>query len=590
MSRTFCSLYFILGFTFSIYAATPSILVIADTIPFEGFNSDAQSQHCAPSVIQFQAQNALAWQWYFPGGVPSSSTLQNPVIQYPISGFYGVSLSVKRTAIRTDTFNDFIHVQLHSLPTPNFDINLSNHKVAFLPSANLVDGPTNTFAWSFGDGTNSTTQMPEHNYASSGTYSTSLTITNQCGVSTSTSPVVIPANFTSTNSIACVGSVIQYTANSATGPYLWSFIGGTPASSNLRNPIVTYNNAGIFDVSLTVAGTLISTANYVTTSAPPPTPSFTAQSTTLNSVFTASNTTGVLSYEWRFNDLGFSDLPSPSHRFPKAGTYPVCLTTANLCGTSTFCQDVVVGDVSPKLAAKIFLQGATDTLTGLMSDGLRINNKIPLNQPYNTLVFGGSTAYTGTESINPALLDTLGNNAIVDWVLMELRSETDRTLVIQRRAALLQRDGDIVDIDGKSPVDFPNLADGKYHVAIRHRLCLATRTQAPLSFAATTNAATVSTPLDMRYAANNSIVGSLKLLGANTSGVKQYGLYIGDTNRDGFIFASDVANIRLLNPTLTPNFNYLLSGYDLDFNGLIFASDVSICRLNNPTFQVDLGQ
>ena len=42
-------------------------------------------------------------------------------------------------------------------------------------------------------------------------------------------------------------------------------------------------------------------------------------------------------------------------------------------------------------------------------------------------------------------------------------------MVLQTRSALVQRDGDIVDIDGVSPVTFNNVASTNYTIAVRHR-------------------------------------------------------------------------------------------------------------------------
>ena len=61
-----------------------------------------------------------------------------------------------------------------------------------------------------------------------------------------------------------------------------------------------------------------------------------------------------------------------------------------------------------------------------------------------------------------------GNGAIVDWVRVELRQSSDPTVVVAARHGLIQRDGDIVDMDGTSPLGFA-VAPGPYRVAIRHR-------------------------------------------------------------------------------------------------------------------------
>ncbi len=55
---------------------------------------------CANDSILFFDQSDLfpdSWQWSFPGGIPSSSTLQNPVVTYPVAGNYNVSLTTTNT-------------------------------------------------------------------------------------------------------------------------------------------------------------------------------------------------------------------------------------------------------------------------------------------------------------------------------------------------------------------------------------------------------------------------------------------------------------------------------------------------------------
>lgn len=70
-------------------------------------------------------------------------------------------------------------------------------------------------------------------------------------------PNGVVANFTSSANLICEGSSVQFTSNSSGEnlSYLWTFEGGTPATSTLANPLVTYANAGFFDVKLRVNNT-----------------------------------------------------------------------------------------------------------------------------------------------------------------------------------------------------------------------------------------------------------------------------------------------------------------------------------------------
>jgi uncharacterized delta-60 repeat protein len=141
------------------------------------------------------------------------------------------------------------------------------------------------------------------------------------------------------------------------------------------------------------------------------------------------------------------------------------------------------GDASGALpvALKVLLGGPFDAGTGLMNDALRVAGLIPQAQPYTmgsgyTQVGGG-----GNERMPPWLLSTTGPNAIVDWVMVELRDQP--THVAMTRCGLVQRDGDVVGMDGISPLYFLASA-GDYRVAVRHRNHLGVMTA---------NAATLST-------------------------------------------------------------------------------------------------
>jgi hypothetical protein len=61
-----------------------------------------------------------------------------------------------------------------------------------------------------------------------------------------------------------------------------------------------------------------------------------------------------------------------------------------------------------------------------------------------------------------------GTNAIVDWILLEVRDTATKAIVATRRA-LVQRDGEIVDTNGVSGVVFSTVAPGYYYVSVKHR-------------------------------------------------------------------------------------------------------------------------
>lgn len=81
----------------------------------------------------------------------------------------------------------------------------------------------------------------------------------------------LPSVFMNSNKKeGCVGSLIQFEDSSTNNPtaYFWQFPGGDPATSDVRNPVVRYNSAGVFNVILRVtnAGGVVEKTfeNYVT--------------------------------------------------------------------------------------------------------------------------------------------------------------------------------------------------------------------------------------------------------------------------------------------------------------------------------------
>lgn len=140
------------------------------------------------------------------------------------------------------------------------------------------------------------------------------------------------------------------------------------------------------------------------------------------------------------------------------------------------------------VSPKIFLQGAYNNTTGLMNDLLRnsgaysantlpASNLLPSTDPYRSAPYNTSFTHSNNsvaETITaPSVFNDLTNpeNNIVDWVFVELRNISSPTQapVVQTRSVLVQRDGDLVDIDGVSPVYFKNVDAGSYAISVRHR-------------------------------------------------------------------------------------------------------------------------
>jgi vibriolysin len=117
-----------------------------------------------------------------------------------------------------------------------------------------------SWAWNFGDTGTSTLQNPTHTYTSMGTYTVTLTATNEFGSDfevktnyiTVTSPPMTIADFVASAVDINTGNSVTFTDKSLGNPtsWSWTFEGGTPATSTLQNPAVTYNTVGTFNVTL----------------------------------------------------------------------------------------------------------------------------------------------------------------------------------------------------------------------------------------------------------------------------------------------------------------------------------------------------
>lgn len=175
--------------------------------------------------------------------------------------------------------------------------------------------------------------------------------------------------------------------------------------------------------------------------------------------------------------------PAPGYSGPDNFTYLVC-NTANLCERATVSILVQIPAPTPVLLLpRVYLQGALIGVYApnmLMRDDLRAGGYLPLTHPY-----GAWTSMTPVGPMPASVTSVTGPNAIVDWVFVELRSPASASVVVDSRAALLQRDGDIVDVDGTSPVSFSSATPTSYYVAIRHRNHLGVMSQTALPLSST---------------------------------------------------------------------------------------------------------
>ncbi|NNE29235.1 MAG: hypothetical protein HKN16_06340 [Saprospiraceae bacterium] len=128
------------------------------------------------------------------------------------------------------------------------------------------------------------------------------------------------------------------------------------------------------------------------------------------------------------------------------------------------------------LNVNVKLQGP---LSGInMNDQIRAAGNLPSSTPYGSGKFS-NVGRGGGEVAGPNAFDANGDDSVVDWVFFWLKDKVDPSITYQTKSALLQKDGDIVDLDGVSFLEIPGDAED-YHIGIGHRNHLSVRTASPI--------------------------------------------------------------------------------------------------------------
>lgn len=237
------------------------------------------------------------------------------------------------------------------------------------------DGPIVTWAWSFGDGETSTEQEPEHTYATGGSYTVSLTVTDSNGgadTEVKKRAVMVGAavaSFAADKDSGCIPLDVEF-ENAATGVVSeWDWDFGDSSTSKVPSPMHLYTDTGTYTVTMVVSGfcgddTLVDTIRVTFCQ---PVASFTADSLvacdSLTVTFTAEagdSTTPIDTWEWDFGD-GTNGVmgQQQSHTYIGAASYGITLVVTGPGGTDTFnSTDSIVINPSP------FPDWAVDSIVG----------------------------------------------------------------------------------------------------------------------------------------------------------------------------------------------------------------------------------
>ncbi|MEZ5196877.1 MAG: right-handed parallel beta-helix repeat-containing protein [Bacteroidales bacterium] len=198
--------------------------------------------------------------------------------------------------------------------------------------------------------------------------------------------------------------------------------------------------------------------------------------------------------------------------------------------------------------------------SGMQTD-LNMAGLIPLNQPYNVAPWN----HNGGESVTE-----IPNTNVVDWVLVELRDAADaasafESTVIERQAAFLLANGEVVGLDGASALEVESAVTQSLFVVIKHRNHLDIMSNFALVESAGVYSYDFTDDAEKTYGSNcvDMTDGDYGMIGgdANADGtineqddiqewypnVGKSGYYKGDANMDGQVNNPDKNNVWIIN-------------------------------------------
>jgi len=190
--------------------------------------------------------------WNFGDG--QTSHLTNPTHTYSDTGKYNITLTVINEGCASDT--ERLKYILIVVPKAQFKFSFNCNSPTDVTFRDTSEG-AQTWLWEFGDGTTSNLQYPPvHHYATAGSYTIVLIVTNAvtgCVDSTKeTLPIGNPhVAFGSSVTSGCRNLLVQFSDSSTLATsWLWKF--GDGGVSSLENPSHTYTDTGRFKVTFIV--------------------------------------------------------------------------------------------------------------------------------------------------------------------------------------------------------------------------------------------------------------------------------------------------------------------------------------------------
>ncbi|MCX6295530.1 MAG: PKD domain-containing protein, partial [Bacteroidetes bacterium] len=116
--------------------------------PFANFAGDTLSG-CPGFNVQFSdstTNSPIVWNWTFPGGTPSTSSLQDPIISYNLPGVYNNVKLIVTNAFGVDSVTKYSYIAVSPQAKPTITLN-KNDTICQGQSVILASSTGNSYSW-----------------------------------------------------------------------------------------------------------------------------------------------------------------------------------------------------------------------------------------------------------------------------------------------------------------------------------------------------------------------------------------------------------------------------------------------------------
>ncbi len=394
---------------------------------------------CPGTTVQFTDQTTNSptqWYWSFPGGNPSTSTVQNPTVNYSIPGSYAVTLTAYgASGSDVQTINNYIVVSGNY--TPPFFEGFVN--TTFLPQDwTGVNNGNQSYFWTHSStvGHNSTNSayFNNHSYNSPGTSDDMITpgisligyanpqLTFDVAYArynanrTDTLEVFVSADcgVTWTSVYEKGGSVLATVPDQLT-PF-------TPTNAQWRTETINLNayaNAGALLVKFRNENDhgnylWIDNINLSATVNTAPTAMMFSQGACMmdSTSFTGLAVPAATAWNWTFSggSPATSSLQNPTTLWTTPGTYTVTLIASNTIGSDTITQTVTIHGL-PTVDAGTDTTFCSTTYVSLQGSGGVAYSWLPTTNLYNPSSASPNVYLTANTTFTMTATDSLGCSA-----------------------------------------------------------------------------------------------------------------------------------------------------------------------------------